>query len=305
MSDPVFNFELGGMTPAPKTRRVDAFYESTGAVYTGPLQPTATPDAEWFSAHTANINAPLDYVFTVDPARLNTHPAGTLHGTLHLSSPDPDIIYTPLDILVTVNISDPMPPPINQAPVVKVNDDLEITLPSKAHLHATITDDQLGSPLLLQWRKVDGPGDVVFDSPTLADTLAAFSVDGVYRIALDASDGALTGSDECIVTVHAEPLPPEPPVVIDIAAPIVTITDPQNGAHVTKKVWIRAKSTDENPILEMEIFINGVSKMKGSGPFVQWQWNTATYKKQTVLIGVHATDKFGNIGTAAISVVIV
>ena len=50
---------------------------------------------------------------------------------------------------------------------------------------------------------MSGPGTVTFSAPSAAVTNATFSLAGSYVLRLTASDGALTTSDDVIVTVSA------------------------------------------------------------------------------------------------------
>jgi K319-like protein len=93
--------------------------------------------------------------------------------------------------------------PPNQAPVVNAGADQTVFLPATAALAGTVTDDGLpdGSPLVIAWSKVSGPGDVTFATPDAAATTAAFATAGDYVLRLTASDGDLTATDDVAITV--------------------------------------------------------------------------------------------------------
>ncbi len=76
---------------------------------------------------------------------------------------------------------------VNQAPVVSAGTAQTITLPAGASLSGSVSDDGLpvSSTLSIQWSKVSGPGDVTFDNPKSPTTAAAFSVSGVYVLAVE------------------------------------------------------------------------------------------------------------------------
>ncbi len=120
------------------------------------------------------------------------------------------------DLIISRNkIADPdttVLPPANQAPVVSAGIDQTITLPSKAVLIGTATDDGLPAPagLTYQWT---GPAGVVFASPEAVSTTAAFTSPGSYILTLTVSDGLLTSSDAMAVQVNAAP--PTDPCIID------------------------------------------------------------------------------------------
>ena len=93
--------------------------------------------------------------------------------------------------------------PPNDAPVVNAGADQSIFENNPTTLVGTATDDGNPSPanLITAWRKVSGPGAVVFGSPNALTTSAMFNQGGVYVVALTANDGALTTEDQVIVNV--------------------------------------------------------------------------------------------------------
>ncbi len=93
----------------------------------------------------------------------------------------------------------------NTPPVVSAGPDQTITLPSNASLDGTVSDDGLPNPpgtVTTTWSKVSGPGTVTFGNPSAVDTIASFSVSGVYTLRLTANDSALSTSDDVIITVN-------------------------------------------------------------------------------------------------------
>lgn len=106
------------------------------------------------------------------------------------------------------------------------------------------------------------------------------------------------------LTVTAPVPPPPPPPPADTTLPVVTISAPLNGARITsKKVTVKASATDDKNVVRLDVYINGVWKAGAAGSSIQWVWNTASYKKQTITIEVHAIDGAGNIGVSKIQVV--
>jgi hypothetical protein len=148
--------------------------------------------------------------------------AGTY--TLRLTANDSAISASD-DVVITVNGG----VPVNTAPVVNAGPDQTLTLPVSATLAGSATDDGLptGSTLSKSWSKVSGPGTITFGNASLASTTAAFSVAGTYTLRLTATDGALSTSDDIVVTVN--------PIVSVNTAPVVnagidqTITLPASG----------------------------------------------------------------------------
>lgn len=117
---------------------------------------------------------------------------------------------------------------VNRAPAVNAGVDQTITLPSAAILDATVTDDGLPSPptLTTNWSQLSGPGTVIFSNLNAIDTTASFSAAGVYMLRLIASDGALSVSDDVIITVNTATAVNNPPVVnagADLAVTLPTL----------------------------------------------------------------------------------
>lgn len=94
--------------------------------------------------------------------------------------------------------------PQNGAPQVNAGTDMAITLPTDSiNLSATATDDGLpNGTVSMVWSQVGGPTGVTFAPATGANTTATFPQPGVYTLQIAASDGALTGSDQVVVTVN-------------------------------------------------------------------------------------------------------
>jgi hypothetical protein len=93
-------------------------------------------------------------------------------------------------------------PPANAAPAVTpLWLATNTVLGAGAPLAATVTDDGLPGATRFRWRKVSGPGAVFFDDAFTNATAAYFSTHGAYVLALDADDGALTGSAQVSVAV--------------------------------------------------------------------------------------------------------
>ena len=115
------------------------------------------------------------------------------------------------DVIITVN-------PVaktNTAPVVNAGPDQTITMPASATLAGSVTDDGLptGSTINKSWSILIGPGDVSFGNATALDTTAAFSSAGTYTLRLSATDGALSASDDVVITVNPAPQINLPPIV--------------------------------------------------------------------------------------------
>lgn len=118
-------------------------------------------------------------------------------------------------------------PPMNQPPVVNAGPDETVMLPGAATLTSTVTDDGLPNPpalLTTTWSMVSGPGTTTFGNAATAITSATFSTAGTYVLRLTGTDGALSASDDVVLTVTPAPPGNRPPVVN--AGPDQTITLP-------------------------------------------------------------------------------
>ncbi len=124
------------------------------------------------------------------------------------------------DVVVTVAPASP----VNQPPSVSAGADKAGQTGSAIALSGTATDDGQPSGILLtQWTQVSGPGTVQFANSNSPTTTATFNTAGTYVLRLTASDGALSSSDDMIVTVSPAPPVNQPPTVSagpDVAATV-------------------------------------------------------------------------------------
>ncbi|MFW9994176.1 MAG: Ig-like domain-containing protein [Candidatus Odinarchaeota archaeon] len=89
--------------------------------------------------------------------------------------------------------------------------------------------------------------------------------------------------------------PPE-----DTTPPVVTITNPSNGATVFGTVSITFDATDANGISSRSILIDGVQKSTGSS----YSWDTTTYSDGNHVIRCEAMDPSSNLGFDEVSVTV-
>ncbi len=80
--------------------------------------------------------------------------------------------------------------PLNQAPAISIASLADI---SPVSLDATVTDDNFPLPVSLttQWSQLSGPSSLLFGNATLADTTAAFTLNGSYVVRLQADDSSI------------------------------------------------------------------------------------------------------------------
>ena len=101
----------------------------------------------------------------------------------------------------------------NQAPVANAGLDASVSLPNALTLAGSVSDDGLPQPpgtVTVAWSQVSGPGTVTFGDAGSLTSTAAFSAAGSYTLRLTANDGALSGTDEVVVTVSAANIPVAP-----------------------------------------------------------------------------------------------
>ena len=115
----------------------------------------------------------------------------------------------------------------NYPPRVNAGEDRIVNLPDQAVLDGSVSDDGFPVPpgfLTTTWSKVVGPGTVVFGDPSQVDTIAGFSVEGVYVLRLTADDGEQSAIDDVVVTVH--PPPNQAPLVEAGPDQAITLPNP-------------------------------------------------------------------------------
>ncbi|MEA2203723.1 MAG: hypothetical protein QOE77_499 [Blastocatellia bacterium] len=135
-----------------------------------------------------------------DATSANTTAAFSTPGAYVLSLTADDGEYAASSVL-TVTVS---PAAVNQPPTVSAGLDQAITLTAAPiSLNGNAADDglPLGSSVSVVWTQTSGPAAATFGNPDNAITSIQFSVAGTYVLRLTASDGALSASDEVVVTV--------------------------------------------------------------------------------------------------------
>nr|MBA3686201.1 DUF1593 domain-containing protein [Planctomycetota bacterium] len=126
---------------------------------------------------------------------------------------------------VIVTVQPGVGQPTNQAPTVNAGSDRVVTLPASASLDGTVGDDGLPNGALnLAWTQLSGPGSVSFANAGAIDTTASFTAAGTYALRLTASDGALSASDDVMVTVSSQPAPGGV-IAINVGGGAYTATD--------------------------------------------------------------------------------
>lgn len=172
------------------------------------------------------VSGPGNVIFT-DPMQAATTATFSQTGIYVLRLTASDTVLTAMDEM-TVTVTN-----TNQAPTVNAGQDITITLPNSANLSGSASDDGIPSnALTVSWSAINPPAAVIFSQASATATTAIFSTPGVYTLRLTADDSQLTGSDDVVVTVNADPTPPPadpmmtaPPLDITVATNISTSTE--------------------------------------------------------------------------------
>lgn len=93
-----------------------------------------------------------------------------------------------------------------------------------------------------------------------------------------------------------------PPIVLDVAAPAVSVTAPAQGANVAGAVGITAQATDNVAVTSVQFQLNGVNlgaPVSGPGPLYTLNWDSTSVSNGLHLLRAIARDAAGNSSTSA------
>ncbi len=130
-----------------------------------------------------------------------------------------------------------------------------------------------------------------WDSASLANGNASLTVRGA-----DAAGNVGTSSAVTVSIAN--------PVAADATPPVVSLTNPANGAIVSGTVSITVSATDNAGAagLKQSLFINGALVASGTGGSLSYSWNTRKAASGVHAIKAVTTDAAGNSSSAAVSV---
>ena len=148
--------------------------------------------------------------------------AGTY--TLRLTATDSQLTSSNTVIVVVGGSSTGSGKKKNQAPVVDAGPDQTISMPRPAALEGSATDDGLPYKVLTaSWRKVNGPGNVIFSQPASMSSVATFSAPGSYTLRLTVTDGSLSRNDDVVIVAEVPSAANKAPVVNAGADQMITL----------------------------------------------------------------------------------
>jgi hypothetical protein len=209
--------------------------------------------------------------------------------TLRLTVSD-GALSTSDDVVVTVN------PVANTAPTVDAGADRAITLPAGTTLSGTATDD--GKPnasLSYAWSVVAGSG-VTLSAPNAAATSVTFADAGSYTLRLTVSDGALSASDDVVVTVNPQPMVAPTGLTTQCAADGKMFTVKWNAASGAASYYLRVDYLANN--VAPAWFMND-GKDYNQDAYTQTSFTAPAVPGQQYNWWVHSASATGEIGPVA------
>ncbi|MGF1531708.1 MAG: LamG-like jellyroll fold domain-containing protein, partial [Puniceicoccaceae bacterium] len=171
-------------------------------------------------------NGQLQQTLSLPAGGLNTQGDFVIGGHLEFSSvlqgalDEVAVYFRSLTDLEISTIHDPNDvgraiQPSNRAPFVFAGHDLTLVDTLEVALDGYVSDDGLpaGHSLEVNWSQIDGPASVAFADPSDVATTVLVPEPGVYRLRLEAFDGALTESAELTLNLLSSVPANIPPVV--------------------------------------------------------------------------------------------
>jgi hypothetical protein len=167
---------------------------------------------------------------------------------------------------------------INHAPLVDAGEIRYTTVNEPIAMDASVTDIDASDTITLTWSKLDGPGTVTIEDPSITDTELTFNAAGTYHLQLTASDGHQSRSDTLMVVVTAA-APPS-----SLATTLVASTSPATSPVTLVKPGLATlTATVSGPCTGVD-FYEG-ARLIGSA-------STAPYTVHWTTSGGHGTYRF-------------
>lgn len=232
-----------------------------------------------------------------------------VHQITAVATDDDGTVATSAQVSVTVTA--PAAPPVNQAPTVAFTSPtsgFKPNAPAAFSLVATAADTD-GSVAKVEFFKVD-PANLVLDATTLVGEAAFDAAAGNYQLATNEA-AAGTFTYVALVTDNEGATATSGSVqVIVNALPTVAIVSPANGAALTSgtSVVLGANASDSNGgvISKVEFFIDGSATPLGEGvqgmmsSTYEFTWNNVPVGNHTIT--AVATDNDGATSSTSVTV---
>jgi Subtilase family/Bacterial Ig domain/Fervidolysin N-terminal prodomain len=88
----------------------------------------------------------------------------------------------------------------------------------------------------------------------------------------------------------------------DSTPPVVSITSPANGAHLSKLVKIKVLASDNIGVIRMQLYVDGLLRVDKQASVISWPWNVKKESNGEHIISSKAYDAAGNVGITSITI---
>lgn len=157
-------------------------------------------------------------------------------------------------------------------------------------LDCSFTDSSIdGDGSIVAWAWTFGDGTTT----TVQNPSHTYTSDGAYSVGLTVTDnvGASATATQGIVVASSD----------DNEPPVVTITSPVDGADVSDSVVLSAFATDNQEVLQINIYTDGSLLCSGTYS-ASCTWNLRKVASGTHTVSSDARDAAGNVGSTSVSV---
>jgi subtilisin family serine protease len=132
---------------------------------------------------------------------------------------------------------------------------------------------------------------------------SATAPDGTASLTATAYDAAGNSATSATVSVNIQNAPTG---VSDTTPPVLTITNPANGATVSGNVSVKSTASDNSGSagISQKLFIDGVQRASAQGSSLSYNWNTRKLSGPHTVV-VTASDAAGNSTSATVTVQVI
>jgi chitodextrinase len=218
--------------------------------------------------------------------------------TLNIRANDRDRDFSTYgeNVVITVNnsgtISDPDPEPEPEEDTEPPTQPTNLRTTSKTHESVSMTWEQSTDNVGVDGYEVLRDDTVIatVEDASYTDTGLAASTEYRYNVrAFDAAGNVSELSSTLTVTTEAVP---------DTEAPVVSITNPGDGALVAETVSVTASATDNVGVTYVEFLLDGTVVSTDSSSPYSYSWDTTELDDGDYTLRARAYDAAGNVGTS-------